>query len=73
MCFFDFETKLDPETKKHIVNYCIAQCFNSDEREFSNIDEFCKWVFNIAKHAGYTFIAHYGKGTERQHSHQTRL
>jgi len=33
--FFDFETKLDPETKKHIVNYCIAQYFNSDEREFN--------------------------------------
>ena len=64
--FFDFETKLDPETKKHIVNYCIAQYFNSDEREFSNIDEFCKWVFNKAKHAGYTFIAHYGKGYDFQ-------
>jgi len=56
--FFDFETKLDPETKKHIVNYCIAHYFNGDERIFGNIDEFCEWVFNKAKHAGYTFIAH---------------
>jgi len=64
--FFDFETKLDPKTKKHTVNYCIAQYFNSDERKFSNIDEFCKWVFNKAKHTGYTFIAHYGKGYDFQ-------
>jgi len=44
--FFDFETKLDPETKKHIVNYCIAHYFNGDEKIFGNIDEFCEWVFN---------------------------
>jgi len=40
--FFDFETKRDPKTKKHIVNYCIAQYFNGNNREFFNIDEFCK-------------------------------
>ena len=33
---------------------------------FGNIDEFCKWVFNKAKHTGYTFIAHYGKGYDFQ-------
>jgi len=49
-----------------VIYYCIAQYFNSDEREFSNIDEFCKWVFNKAKHAGYTFIAHYCKGYDFQ-------
>jgi len=33
---------------------------------FGNINEFCKWVFNKAKHIGYTFIAHYGKGYDIQ-------
>jgi hypothetical protein len=61
--FYDFETTL--VDNKHIVNYCIAQYFNGDEFIFTNIDEFCSWVFN-KKHKGYTLIAHYGKGYDFQ-------
>ena len=64
--FYDFETKLDPTTKKHIVNYGIAQYFNGEERIFNNLDEFCKWAFDKSKHGGYTLIAHYGKGYDFQ-------
>ena len=63
--FFDFETKLDPKSNKHIVNYCVAQDFNGNEMVFTSIDEFCEWVFK-SKHTGYTFIAHYGKGYDFQ-------
>ena len=63
--FFDFETKLDPKCNKHIVNYCVAQYFNGNEKIFTNIDEFCEWAFN-SKHKEYTFIAHYGKGYDFQ-------
>ena len=62
--FFDFETKL-AENNKHVVNYCIAQYFNGEERVFNNVDEFCKWVFT-KQHKGYTVIAHYGKGYDFQ-------
>jgi len=58
--FYDFETKLDSVSKKHIVNYRVAQYYNGDEHIFQSLDEFCKWVFN-KKHKGYTVIAHYGK------------
>jgi len=32
--FYDFETKLDSVSKKHIVNYCVAQYFSGDEHSF---------------------------------------
>ena len=64
--FYDFETKLDPVSKKHIVNYCVAQYYNGEENIFQSLDEFCKWVFNKNKHKGYTVIAHYGKGYDFQ-------
>jgi len=60
--FYDFETTLDSTTNKHIVNYCVAQDFSGEERVFTTLDDFCKWVFNKATHKGYTFIAHYAKG-----------
>ena len=66
MYFFDFETKLDPTTGKHIVNFCIAQYFTGEEKTFTNINEFCTWVFNKAIHKEYTFIAHYEKGYDFQ-------
>jgi len=62
MCFLTLKLKKGPETKKHIPNYCIVQYFNGDNREFFNINEFCKWVFNKKQHKNHTFIAHYGKG-----------
>ena len=66
--FYDFETKLDPTTKKHIVNYCVAQYFNGEEKVFTTLDGFCEWAFvtEKTKHKGYTFIAHYGKGYDFQ-------
>jgi hypothetical protein len=64
--FYDFETKLDPTTKKHIVNYAVAQYFNGDERIFSNLDDFCKWTFDKSKHKIFTLTAHYGKGYDFQ-------
>jgi hypothetical protein len=66
--FYDFETKLDPTTKKHIVNYCVVQYFNGEEKVFTTIDQFCTWAFVNEKteHKGYTFIAHYGKGYDFQ-------
>lgn len=63
--FFDFETKLDPKSKKHTINYCVAQDFNGNEEVFTNIDEFCEWVFK-PKHKDHTFMAHYGKGYDFQ-------
>jgi len=59
--FFHFESKLDPTTNKHIVNYCIAHYFTGEEGKFTNVNDFCTWVFD-KQHKGYTFIAHYGKG-----------
>ena len=44
--FFDFETKLHQATNKHIVNYCVVQYFTGEERIFTSIDQFCKWIFN---------------------------
>jgi hypothetical protein len=64
--FYDFETKLDPITKKHIVNYAVAQYFNGDERIFSNLNDFCKWTFDKSKHKNHTLVAHYGKGYDFQ-------
>ena len=70
--FYDFETTL--VNNKHVVNYGIAQYFNEEqanecndtfERVFTNINEFCEWVFTN-KHNKYTFIAHYGKGYDFQ-------
>jgi len=59
--FFDFETKLDRQINKHVVNYCIVHDFNGTKNIFTCIGDFCKWAF-VKKHKGYTFIAHYGKG-----------
>jgi len=56
--YFDFETKLDPKTNKHVVNYCIAQDFDGKENVFHNVGKFCEWVFNKSRHKGYTFLAH---------------
>ena len=64
--YFDFETKLDPETNKHIVNYCIAHDFYGKENVFYKVGEFCEWVFNKSRHKVYTFLAHYGKGYDFQ-------
>jgi hypothetical protein len=64
--FYDLETKLDPITKKHIVNYAVAQYFNGDERIFSNLNDFCKWTFDKSKHKNHTLIVHYGKGYDFQ-------
>ena len=64
--FYDFETKLDPVSEKHIVNYCVAQYYNGEKNIFQRLDDFCKWVFNENKHKGYTVIAHYGKGYDFQ-------
>ena len=63
--FFDLETKLDPVTNKHVVNYCVAQYFTGLEEVFMSIDQFCKWIFD-KKHKNYTVIAHYGKGYDFQ-------
>ena len=61
--FFDFESKLDPTTNKHIVNICIAQYFTGEERKFTK----CKRLLYMGKkHKGYTFIAHFGKGYDFQ-------
>jgi len=57
--FFDFETKLDRQTNKHVVNYCIVYDFNGTENIFCCIGDFCKWAY-VKKHKGYTFVAHYG-------------
>jgi len=62
--FFDFET-MQASENKHVVNFCVAQYFNGDERVFYTTDDFCKWVFN-KRHKGYTCIAHYGKGYDFQ-------
>jgi hypothetical protein len=64
--FYDFETTLESTTNKHMVNYCVAQDFSGEERVFTTLDDFCKWVFNKATHKGYTFIAHYAKGYDAQ-------
>ena len=64
--FFDFETKLEPSTNKHIVNYCVAQDFRGNEIRCTNLDAFCRWAFDKKKHKEYTFIAHYGKGYDFQ-------
>ena len=64
--FFDFETKLQHKTNKHIVNYCVAQSFKGLENVFNNADEFCKWAFDKKLHKSFTFIAHYGKGYDFQ-------
>jgi len=63
--YSDFETKLDPKSKKQIENYSVAQDFNGREKTFTNIDDFCKWAFN-SKHKNHTFLAHYGKGYDFQ-------
>jgi len=63
--FFDLETKLDPVTNKHVVNYCVAQYFTGLEEVFMSIDQFCKWIFD-KKHKNYTVIVHYGKGYDFQ-------
>ena len=62
--FYDFETTTNTQGK-HIINYCVAQYFNGEERIFYTIDEFCKWLFTTA-HKNYTVIAHYGKGYDFQ-------
>ena len=64
--FYDFETTLESTTNKHIVNYCVAQDFSEEERVFTTLDDFCKWVFNRTTHKGYTFIAHYAEGYDAQ-------
>jgi len=67
--FFDFESKqILPQ--KHIVNYCIAHYFTGEERKFTNVNDFCTWVFD-KKRKGYTFIAHYGKGYDFQFQRRT--
>jgi len=43
----------------------IAHYFTGDERKFTNVNDFCTWVFD-KKHKGYTFIAHYGKSYDFQ-------
>jgi len=58
--FFDLETKLDRQTNKHVVNYCIVHDFNDTENIFTCIGDFCKWAF-VKKPKGYIFVAHYGK------------
>jgi len=63
--FFDFETKLDQATNKHVVNYCVVQYFTGEEKIFTSIDQFCTWIFD-KKHKNYTVIAHYGKGYDFQ-------
>jgi hypothetical protein len=62
--FFDFETKVTAG-KKHEVNYCVAQYYNSEERIFHSLGEFCSWAFD-RKHKDHTFVAHYGKGYDFQ-------
>jgi len=48
------------------MNYYVAQDFSGEERVFTTLDDFCKWVFNKLAHRGYTFIAHYAKGYDAQ-------
>lgn len=56
--FFDFESTQD--TDYHEVNLVKAIGFNDEEMsEFTDIDRF---VEDILKHPGYTYIAHNGRG-----------
>jgi len=71
--YFDFETKLDPKTNKHIVNYCIVQDFDGKENVFHKVGEFCEWVFNKSRHKGYAFLAHCGKGYDFQSIAECRM
>jgi len=52
----------EPVIKSNGKTYKVDGYCNID----GNIDEFCKWIFNKAKHTRYTFIAHYGKGYDFQ-------
>lgn len=62
--FFDFECSQDTGT--HVVNYCIAQYYDSDEiHEFLTLESFCEWVFQ-EDHKNYTVIAHNGRGYDFQ-------
>ena len=62
--FFDFEATQN--TGKHIVNYAIAEYYDSPEPiEFFNIDDFMNWLLQD-KHKGYIVIAHNGRGYDFQ-------
>jgi len=62
--FFDFEATQD--TGQHIVNYAIAEYYDSPEPiEFFNIKDFMEWLLQD-KHKGYTIIAHNGRGYDFQ-------
>jgi len=45
--FFDFETKLESKTNKHLVNYCIAQDFDGKENVFHNVGKFGVGLWGI--------------------------
>jgi hypothetical protein len=61
--YFDFET--NQESGTHIVNYAHAKDFHGNSWSFSNIEEFCGWLFS-EKHRGYTVIAHNAKAFDSQ-------
>lgn len=64
--FFDFECSQDASDCKHVVNYGIAQYYNSSESyEFYNIQEFMDWLL-VEEHKNYTVIAHNGRGYDFQ-------
>ena len=65
-CFYDFETYEEDTTRDHIMNYGVLQEFHGKLWKFTNIEDFCKFIFSKDK-AGfrfkdYTFVAHNAKG-----------